>query len=209
MGKIKDLTGQRFGRLTVIGFAGFAKNRNAMWDCKCDCGRICTVKGGKLTSGSTKSCGCLRAELRTKLNTVHHMCGTKIYSSWRCMLTRCLNPNHETYSKYGGRGITVCDEWKNSFQAFFDFVSKLEHFGEDGYTLDRINNDGNYEPGNVKWSTAKEQARNRRDTVFVEYAGKKMALAEAAEQAKIEYKLALSYYYNGRHGEKIFKPVAR
>ena len=92
----------------------------------------------------------------------HGMEGTKIYYIWQAMKKRCGNPNCENYRNYGGRGIAVCDEWKNNFQAFYDYVSQLPHFGEEGYSLDRINNDGNYEPDNVKWSTRLEQRHNQR-----------------------------------------------
>lgn len=90
------------------------------------------------------------------------MCESKIYSVWENMKTRCFNIKSKDYPGYGARGITVCPEWKNDFQAFYDCVSQLAHFGEAGYSLDRIDNDGNYEPGNVRWTTAKEQANNRR-----------------------------------------------
>lgn len=208
MSKVKDLKGQRFGRLTVLEFAD-TKGGTARWLCQCDCGAKCIINGARLRNGSTKSCGCLRAELRAKLNSKHGMSGSKSYSSWKCMLARCTNRNVAAYPNYGGRGITVCDEWRNDFQKFFDYVSKLEHFEEEGYSLDRIDNDGNYEPGNVRWASRKEQARNRRDTVFVEYQGEKMTLAEAAERAGISYDLAWSRYYNGWHGEKPFKLIKK
>jgi hypothetical protein len=93
------------------------------------------------------------------------MAKTRIYHVWKQMRQRCLNPNHQRYRDWGGRGIKVHEEWKNSFEAFYAYVSQLPHFGEKGYSLDRINNDGNYEPGNVRWSTAKGQSNNRRRKV--------------------------------------------
>ena len=92
------------------------------------------------------------------------MSNEKIYRTWQGMKQRCFQQTHKSFKHYGGRGITVCEEWKNSFQAFYEYVSQLPHFGEKGYSIDRINNEGNYEPGNVKWSTQKEQISNRRNT---------------------------------------------
>ena len=92
----------------------------------------------------------------------HGFKGTNIYNTWCNMKQRCNNKNYFQYEYYGGRGITVCDEWQNSFEAFYEHVSQLPHYGEEGYSLDRINNDGNYEPGNVRWATRKEQMNNRR-----------------------------------------------
>lgn len=162
MGKIKCLKGQRFGRLVVLEQDGRDKNRNIKWKCRCDCGNIKTVLSGHLVSGRTKSCGCYMNEARIINNTTHGMSKTPLYNAWRGMLSRCLLKTSMSYKNYGGRGITVCDEWKDDFQSFYDYVSQLPHFGEKGYSLDRINNNGNYEPGNVKWSTRKEQANNRR-----------------------------------------------
>ena len=99
---------------------------------------------------------------RGKNRITHGMTGSRIYRTWKAMKTRCHNEHSPSFKNYGGRGITVCDEWKNDFQSFYEYVSKLEYFGEPGRTLDRINNDGNYEPGNVRWATRKEQQVNRR-----------------------------------------------
>ena len=96
------------------------------------------------------------------MNYKHGGKGTRLYRIWLNMKNRCYNPRTPRFHDYGGRGITVCDEWKDNFQAFYDYVSQLSHYGEEGYTLDRINNEGNYEPGNVRWATKKEQASNRR-----------------------------------------------
>ena len=131
---------------------------------------------------------------------------TKIYNVWQGMKARCLNPNDKSYPRYGGRGITICAEWKDDFQTFFDYVSSLEHFGEDGYSLDRINNDGDYKPDNVKWSTRQEQACNRRSNVVVEYQGEKMLLSEAAEKSGVNISTLRYRLQAGESGEELFRP---
>ena len=158
------MTGQRFGRLTVVGQTEERQHRHVVWECHCDCGNTCFVMSSSLIHGSTKSCGCFMSEARGVSRTTHHMSHEKIYLLWQGMKQRCFYQNNKAFKYYGGRGITVCDEWKDNFQAFYDYVSKLPHYGEKGYSLDRINNDGNYEPGNVKWSTQTEQLMNRRNS---------------------------------------------
>ena len=123
------------------------------------------------------------------------------------MKARCFNPNRRGFCNYGGRGITVCDEWRDNFQAFFDCVSKLEHFGEEGYSLDRVDVNGNYEPQNVRWATRKEQGRNKRNNVIVEYKGEKMTLAEAAEKSGIKKKILETRHERGWSDRNLFADV--
>ena len=160
--QINDLTNQKFGRLTVVERAEsktFPSGQTKIqYKCKCVCGNETIVLGQNLIRGNTRSCGCLALETRT----IHNKWGTKCYRAWDHMIQRCTNKNYIGYKNYGGRGIKVCDQWLSSFDAFYNHVSKLPHYGEEGRSLDRINNDGNYEPGNVRWATRYEQTNNRR-----------------------------------------------
>lgn len=162
MSKINDLTGQKFGRLTVVNYYGSDKNGRALWLCKCDCGNIKVIRGNSLLSKLTVSCGCYNKEHAKKIHSKHNMSDSKLYKVWHGMKTRCYNKNFMYYYNYGGRGITICDEWKNDFKIFYNWAIKNGY--KEGLTIDRINNDGNYEPNNCRWITRAEQNRNQRKT---------------------------------------------
>lgn len=186
MGKFIELTGQRFGRLTVIERdTSRPKSGGVFWLCKCDCGNATSVRSKDLRRGFTKSCG-----KHHKGHVTHGLSKTKTHKVWFDMRGRCYNPKKDRYPNYGGRGITVCDEWAGSdgFKAFYDYVSKLEHFGEEGYSLDRIDVNGNYEPGNVRWATDAQQKRNRTDNHYIDINGEKMILADVAQAAGVTKK---------------------
>lgn len=150
----KDITGQRFGRLMVLHRSGSDNQGRAKWRCRCDCGNEIDAIGSCLRRGETSSCWCLRREGNAKR---HGMCGTPTWNSWDAMHKRCTNTNHVGWHNYGGRGITVCERW----QVFENFYEDMGDRPPDT-SLDRIDNNGCYEPGNCKWSTRSEQMHNRR-----------------------------------------------
>ena len=212
MGKFIDLTGQKFGRLTVISRAENSKingHIKVRYNSLCDCGKYCVVYASDLKSGNTRSCGCLHDERCRERATTHGLGHTPIYGTWCNMKARCFNPNNTDYSRYGGRSITIFESWCEDFQAFYDYVSQLEHYGEENYTLDRIDVNGNYEPGNVRWADAKTQRRNQARTISIEYNGKTMCLKDAAELSGIKVTTLWVRYKNGDRGERLFRPVRR
>lgn len=183
----KDITGQRFGRLTAIRYSHTGKENRAVWLCKCDCGRYVAVPGKSLRTGNTTSCGCLNIENSTerivKFNTKHGKAHTRLFRVWASMMTRCNNPNATNYRDYGGRGIRVCEEWETDFNAFYTWA--IENGYKDDakrgiYTVDRIDNDKGYSPENCRLASSLEQANNRRSTHFITYKGETKGRAQWA-----------------------------
>lgn len=182
-----NLTGERFGKLVVIKTAGKTKNGAYLWQCKCDCGNEIIANVGNLKNGHTKSCGCLRVD-RCKTNfTKHGLEHTRLYGIWSDMRLRCYDEKNIAYHRYGGRGITICDEWKNDVKAFYDWATANGY--KDSLTIDRIDNDGNYCPENCRWATVKEQASNRRSNILVTHNGKTQTMKKWANEVGTPYKV--------------------
>lgn len=159
MSKLLNLSRKRFGRLLVKSENGRDKQGRKLWLCKCDCGNFITVASRHLVNGKTQSCGCLQKELTSQRFKTHGLTkdNKKLNSIWHAMKSRCENPSIKEFNRYGGRGIKVCDEWRNDFKKFYDWAI-LNGYRE-GLSIDRINNDGNYEPSNCQWISRSENAK--------------------------------------------------
>lgn len=189
--KKEDLTGKRFGMLTVeeeaqpyISPKGVSCTR---WKCRCDCGNEKIALSHYLKNGRTNNCGCQTSKKKAKAKTVHGLNGTRIRKVWASMMNRCNNPNCYEYDIYGGRGITVCEEWKKlenfAKWAYSNGYKESAEFGE--CTIDRIDNNKGYSPDNCRWATAKEQGNNKRNNHFIEYNGKRQTIAQWADELGI------------------------
>lgn len=188
MGRLIDLAGLRFGRLTVVERYGRYPKGEVTWLCKCDCGETTIVNGVHLRSGDTKSCGCITRETPRRkgwCHEVHGLSRSRLYSVYRGMKTRCYSKKAKYYGIYGGRGIKICDEWLSNFMSFYNWA--VENGYEEGLSIDRIDNDGDYEPSNCRWATAVVQTRNRRKTISVLYNGEYKTIGELASESGLKY----------------------
>ena len=191
------LIGERFGKLTIVDIVDGQTRK-----CKCDCGKFTTVRRCNLRSGNTTSCGCVRAEVEKVAGLTHGATKrgkwTPEYTAWHGMLQRCSNPNNPRWASYGGRGIKVCARWRESFKNF------LIDMGErpQGTSLDRIDNDGNYEPENCRWANQKRQQNNKRSNRLLTFRGETLSVAEWAKRLKIPYFTLHSRLRNGMSAER-------
>jgi len=207
-----DLTGQRFGRLTVIKRCGTSKEGQKIYLCKCDCGNTKEVKSGNLKSGNVRSCGCLRKETTRRINkernTRHGGCGTRLYGIWFDMRQRCNWEKSINWANYGGRGIKVCDEWQVDFVPFRDWA--LANGYRDDLTLDRIDVDGNYCPDNCRWADLDEQNNNKRTCVYVTIDGVTKTVTEWCKETGVNRKTAFNRIKRGWNPiEAVSKEVSR
>lgn len=208
----KDLSGQRFGRLTVLHQADDYVypngKRRTQWECKCDCGKIVIVEQSNLKRGNSKSCGCLDAELKATRSITHGDRYSRLYSIWTNMKDRCNNPRSNTFAQYGGRGISVCKEWDESYQLFKDWAVSAGYSETiDSYhcSLDRIDVNCGYSPDNCRWVSMKDQANNRRNTLYITYDGETKSLSEWADKINIKYHTLFARIYKlGWPVEKAF-----
>lgn len=214
----KDLTGQKFGKLTVIEktepHVTPSGSRQICWNCLCDCGnpKYIKVTTNHLITGHTKSCGCLKSIATTEKNMKHGMAGSRIYDTYYHMRRRCFNNTDKEYHRYGGRGITVCDEWlgDEGFEHFYKW--SMANGYKDNLTIDRINNDGNYEPGNCRWVTRTEQMNNVCYNVQISHNGETHTIAEWAKRLGIKQdtiQARLKYYHFSPEKALFKKPTCK
>lgn len=178
MRKLIDISGKRFGDLTVLCRSKNAKDSHAFWTCKCDCGNIVTVESNKLRTGHTTSCGCKLRKVLIERNTTHGKSHTRLYRIWGLMKDRCNNPRTPCFERYGARGIHVCDEWKN-FYPFYQWA--ISNGYSDHLSIDRIDNSKGYSPDNCQWTDAKTQNNNTRKNHFIDFDGYHKTISEWAE----------------------------
>ena len=203
-----DLTGMRFGRMTVLSYRGLhvtpCGTVRRLWECRCDCGTVKTVQEPNLKNGSTKSCGCWKHERIKAHNTKHGGVHDRLYGIWKSMKYRCNNPKDSHFGNYGGKGIKVCDDW-NDYANFKKWAYENGYEEEAQYgecTLDRIDNNGDYEPSNCRWVDRTTQANNTSRNRYVEFQGKRLTIAEFARVMNIDKNHARYYV------EKFDKEIA-
>lgn len=206
VGKFIDINGQRFGRLRVIERAPNDKNKLTMWHCLCDCGTAITTRSQDLRRGVSRSCGCLKVEELNARSHKHGMVGTRPYRIWKNMKTRCYNSRTKAYADYGGRGITVCERWKNSFENFW---ADMRPSYAPGLEIDRKDSKGNYCPENCRWVSKTVQNRNTRANHFVDSPLGRMTIAELSERSGLDYGTLKRRVYKGWQGSQLIGPVKR
>ncbi len=207
MAEPQDLTGQTFHSLRVVGLSSKRSGNSRCWRCICVCGAETAVPGYDLKSGNSKSCGCLRSRLLADRKRTHGMSGSPEYNAWANMIARCYNPKTVTYPHYGGRGITICQPWRESFAAFLADMGKRPG---PGYSIERKKNGEGYNPQNCCWATRVTQANNSRKNRFITHDNRTLTVAQWSAETGISYAVL---YQRFRHGwpavEIITTPVTR
>ena len=202
MGRYKDISCQKFGRLTALyrihNIKGYTK-----WLCVCECGKFTESNISNLLRGRICSCGCLQKEMARKANVKHCKSNTHLYYVWRSIKYRCYNKNTKAFKNYGARGIAVCDEWLHDFQAFYEW--SMSHGYNDTLTIDRIDNNGDYEPSNCRWITMKQQARNRRTNVNYTINGETHCVMDWCKILGLNYKTVYARIKRGWSIERAFE----
>lgn len=208
-----DINGKRFGKLTVIR-EGDKKVKPCgspvkMWICKCDCGNTTLVSTSDLNNGHTTSCGCVKRGMLGNITRKHGMTKTRIYKIYRGMISRCYSKSNPHYDLWGGRGIKICDEWlgEHGFENFMEW--SMNNGYENGLSIDRIDNNGNYEPLNCRWTTWIVQANNTRKNIYVTYKGKTQSLPDWCRELGLEYNMIYLRYKRGWDTEKMFNQPKR
>lgn len=203
-----DLTGKVFGKLTALKCTGESVGENLLWVCICSCGNTVTVMSGSLRSGNTKSCGCFRDDQREASEFFDGRSSDPLYKRWRGMLQRCYNPKTTWFKYYGGRGITVCDEWRDSKKGIKAFSLWAQ---ANGYCkeleIDRIDVNGPYSPENCRWVTKEENGNNKRNNLYLEYEGQTYSVAQFARKLDVTYYAVLHRFEQGKSGAVIFKEM--
>lgn len=192
----RELIGTKFGRLTVVSDKGrhWHGSRRRYWECICLCGKVKIVSETQLVNGYTKSCGCLQREAASRIRKKHGQSKTSEFSIWACMIDRCYRIKNKRWDIYGGRGITVCDKWKQSFS---EFLADMGNRPSRNHSLDRIDTNGNYEPSNCRWATLLEQANNTRTNLFITHDGKTLSLSDWQRILKFNYSTVRSRIQRG------------
>lgn len=202
MSSYKDITGQKFGRLTAVRIH-LEPGARTKWLCRCECGKEKVIPLGSLTSGRGKSCGCLRRENTSKTFRKHGLMDEPLYSTWISMRSRCRNKKNPSYKRYGSRGIDVCPEW-DDFRSFYKWA--MTNGYKAGLSIDRIDNDGNYEPNNCRWADKETQANNTSKNVFLEIEGITRTISEHAKHYGMDYSHLYYRYESGFREEQLIAP---